>query len=499
MMDHMSGSYNDYWLVFSVLVGILFSYIALDLRWKMIIFKSMKYNVWLLGCAVAMGIGIWTMHFVGMLAMEMPSQIEYDARMVLISLLISILGTGLAFFLMKVTPFRLFLSSLFMGGGIVCMHFLGVEAMHINYTITYNPLIVLISLLIAFTAAFGSLWFLFFFNHQHSMKFNGRVLSSILMGIGIAGMHYIGMWGTTFHYHPNLVSLPSYYSVNSSTLSSFISVPAIFVVLIMLLCSAFLDKKLIRQMKDIHKHEKKLRESEKLSLVGELAAGVAHEIRNPLTTLRGFTQMMNENTNLEANKRYAKIMIDEINRINFIVSEFMVLSKPHIVQFSLIDLSISIKNVITLLNTQAIIKNIEIIPEFVGDRFFIKCEENQMKQVLANLIKNSIEAIPQGGKIHVRIEQQDDQLVISVTDNGVGIPREKIHLLGTPFYTTKTEGTGLGLMVSKKIIQNHNGKFEINSVPNEATTVTITLPIELSHLDYVKMNLEEDSTLSQSS
>ena len=495
----MTGSYNDYWLVFSILLGILFSYIALDLRWKMIIFKNIKYNLWLLGCAIAMGIGIWTMHFVAMLAMELPSPIDYDAPLVILSLLISISGTGLAFFLMKSNPFRLLLSSLFMGGGIVCMHYLGVEAMHLNFYISYKSPIVLLSFLIAFTAAFGSLWVLFFFNHQRAMKFNCRVLSSILMGIGIAGMHYIGMWGTNLHYQPNLLSAEAYYSVNSSTLSSLISVPAIFVVLIMLLSSAYLDKKLIIQMKDLNKHEKKLRESEKLSLVGELAAGVAHEIRNPLTTLKGFTQMLNENTDLEANKRYTKIMIDEINRINFIVSEFMVLSKPHIVQFSLTDLSISIKNVTTLLNTQAIINNIEIIPEFVGERFLIKCEENQIKQVIANLIKNSIEAMPHGGKIHVRIERKDDHLVISVIDNGVGIPQEKVHLLGTPFYTTKTEGTGLGLMVSKKIIQNHNGKFEIKSVPNRTTTVTITLPIELSHLDQVNMNESEDSTLSQSS
>lgn len=495
----MTGTYNDYWFVFSIFVGILFSYIALDLRWKMIIFKNFKYNIWLLGCAIAMGIGIWTMHFVGMFAMNMPSHSEYDARMVLLSLLISISGTGLAFFMMKMNHSRLLISSLFMGGGIVGMHYLGMEAMHLNFSISYNPAIVLFSLFIAFTAAFGSLWVLFFFNHHRSMKFNCRVLSSILMGIGIAGMHYIGMWGTKLHYQPSLLPSAGYYSVSSSTLSSFISVPAIIVVLIMLLSSAFLDRKLIEHMKDLNNHEKKLRESEKLSLVGELAAGVAHEIRNPLTTLKGFAQIMNENSDPESNKRYSKIMIDEINRINFIVSEFMVLSKPHIVQFTLTDISQSIKNVITLLNTQAIIKNIEIIPEFIGEQFMIKCEENQIKQVMANLIKNSIEALPQGGKIQIRMEHQDKNLVISVIDNGVGISRENLPLLGTPFYTTKNEGTGLGLMVSKKIIQNHNGKFEINSVPNIATTVTIILPTELSHLDYIKMNLKDDPTLSQSS
>ncbi|MEH7014138.1 MHYT domain-containing protein [Neobacillus niacini] len=499
ILEHMIGHNNEYWLVFSILLGILFSYIALDLRWKMIAFKNLKYNLWLLGCAIAMGIGIWTMHFVAMLAMEIPNQIYYDARMVFLSLLISIVGTGLAFCFMKLNRFRLLLSGWFMGGGIVGMHYLGVLAMHLNFSISFKPSIVLLSILIAFTAAYGSLWVLFFFNHHRAMKFNGRILSSVLMGIGITGMHYIGMWGTNFHHKSDLFSSNPYYAVSSSTFSSYISVPAIIVVLIMLLSSAFLDKKLIAQMKDLNKHEKKLRESEKLSLVGELAAGVAHEIRNPLTTLKGFTQMMSENTDLETNKRYCKIMIDEINRINFIVSEFMVLSKPHIVHYSLTDISKSIKNVITLLNTQAIINNIEIIHEFIGERFLIRGEENQIKQVIANLIKNSIEAMPQGGKIRIRIEQLDAHLVISVIDNGVGISGENLHLLGTPFYTTKTEGTGLGLMVSKKIIQNHNGKFEIKSVPNIATTVTITLPTELSHLDYVKMNLKDDPTLSQSS
>jgi signal transduction histidine kinase len=97
------------------------------------------------------------------------------------------------------------------------------------------------------------------------------------------------------------------------------------------------------------------------------------------------------------------------------------------------------------------------------------------------------------------MENQDANLVISVIDNGVGISRESLPLLGTPFYTTKNEGTGLGLMVSKKIIQNHNGKFEIKSVPNIATTVTITLPTELSQLAYVKQNQRDEPNFSQSS
>ncbi|WP_299088800.1 MHYT domain-containing protein [uncultured Metabacillus sp.] len=500
-MDHLNDTYNYYWLVFSILLGILFSYIALDLRWKMIVFKDFKYNVWLLSCAVAMGIGIWTMHFVGMVAMKMSSHVIYDIRIVFLSLIISIIGTGIAFLLMKLNPFRLLLSSLFMGGGIVCMHYLGVWAMYPNVLLTFNHLIVSLSFIFAVVAAFASLWLLFFFNHRHSMNLKWRILSCILMGMGISGMHYIGMWGTDFTIMTNPPPINTYYTVSSNSLSSFISVPALIVVLIMLLSNAFLDKKLLSQMEELNESERKLRESEKLSLVGELAAGVAHEIRNPLTSLKGFTQFIYEQTNDHSNKNYLKIMIDEINRINFIVSEFMVLSKPHIVNISVTDLSLIIKNVITLLNIQAIMKNIEIFPEFVGDSFLIKCEENQIKQVLANVIKNSIEAMSAGGKIYIKLEQKDSYLVISVIDNGEGIPEENIHLLGKPFYTTKTEGTGLGLMVSKKIIQNHNGKFEIHSIQKKGTTVKISLPIEQSDLEQVKTNhkLDKDPSLQQSS
>lgn len=494
-MEHITGTYNYYWFVFSILVAILFSYIAIDLRWKMIVFKDFTYNLWLMGCAVAMGIGIWTMHFIGMVAMVMPNPIIYDMRIVLLSLITSIVGTGIAFFFMKLNPFRLLLSSIFMGGGIVCMHYLGVWAMNPNFSITYNPPIVVLSAIIAVVAAFGSLWLLFFFNHRNSMYFKWRILSSILMGIGISGLHYIGMWGTDFMIKPNPSAYSTHYIVSSHTLSSFISVPAIIVVLIMLLSNAFLDKKLISQIKKLNVSERKLRESEKLSLVGELAAGVAHEIRNPLTSLKGFTKMIYENTDNESNKKFLKIMNDEINRINFIVSEFMVLSKPHIVNFSITDLSKIIGNVITLLNTQAIMKNIEICPQFLGDSFLLKCEENQIKQVLANIIKNSIEAMPEGGKIYILLEKKESYFVISIIDNGVGISEDTIPLLGKPFFTTKTEGTGLGLMVSKKIIQNHNGKFEISSDLKKGTTVIISLPIELNHLDQLK----EDTTLYQSS
>ncbi len=474
-MEHI-GSYNIYWFVFSIFIGIIFSYIALDLRWKMIEFNEIMYKKWLICCAVVMGIGIWIMHFVGMVAMEMPGDLVYDMRLVLLSMICSILGTGIAFLIMKTNLLRLIIASLLMGAGISSMHYVGLSALSVNYIIQYDPLFVTISTLIAMTAAFGALWLLFFFNDKYSVRIGHRIISSILMGIGISGMHYSGMWGTHFYNDPIPEDYFTYYEITAETLSSFIGLPAIIVLFIMFVSSAFLDKKLIMHIKELRETERKLKESEKLSLVGELASGVAHEIRNPLTSLKGFTKIIYQKTRDKTNKEYLTIMMDEIDRINFIVSEFMVLSKPHLVKFTSSDLSNVLHSVVTLLKTQAVLKNIEILTAIVGNNFLTTCEENQIKQVLVNVIKNSIEATPDGGKIYVKLESDNSTISLTIIDEGVGISKENMKQIGNPFFTTKAEGTGLGIMVSKKIIHNHNGNFIIKSIQNKGTTVSITIP-----------------------
>jgi len=488
-MEHMYTAYNYYWVFFSIMIGILFSYIALDLRWKMIEFKDILYKIWLLGCAIAMGIGIWTMHFVGMVAMKMPHQIIYDIRLVFLSLLSSILGTGISFLVMKSTRLRLLMSSIFMACGIVCMHYLGIQAMNVHFSIYLQPGFIVLSMFIAVISAYYSLWFLFIYKKLHTYTIRSKIVSSIIMGLGISGMHYSGMWGTVFIRKEDPQIIHSNFQMSSETLSSFISIPAFFVLFIMFLSSAFLDKKLVSHIMELRERDKKLEEADKLSLVGELASSVAHEIRNPLTSLMGFTKIISENTEVQSNKEYLKIMMSELNRINFIVSEFMVLSKPHLLNFITCDLTTITKSVVTLLNTQAIIKKIEIITVIEGKSLLLKCEENQIKQVLVNLIKNSIEAMPNGGRIYVKLERKSSNIVISIIDEGEGICNENIHLVGKPFYTTKPEGTGLGIMVSERIIQNHNGKLEIKSVPGKGTRVIVSLPID-ERLKQVRVDYE---------
>lgn len=233
----------------------------------------------------------------------------------------------------------------------------------------------------------------------------------------------------------------------------------------------------IMDISSIMESEKKLQHSEQLSVVGELAAGVAHEIRNPLTSLKGFLQL--SASSVQNAKIYHDIMLSEINRINLIVGELLLLAKPKEMVFQQTQLLPLIGTVVTIVKTQAILYNIEIRTEMDQDVKDIKinCEENKLKQVFINILKNGIEAMEKEGEITIKINKQNEYIHITFIDQGKGIPEEELQKIGKRFYTTKENGTGLGLMISFNIIEHHNGKMNISSEVGKGTEIEIILPI----------------------
>jgi PAS domain S-box-containing protein len=236
--------------------------------------------------------------------------------------------------------------------------------------------------------------------------------------------------------------------------------------------------KVVMVMRDVTERihtEELLRKSEKLAVVGQLAAGVAHELRNPLTAMKGFLQLMQDK--VETGREYINIMLNEMKRIELIIGEFLILAKPHVVKFKSKSPQELLQSVIALLDTQAILNNVQIVTNIGPGVPNILCEENQIKQVFINVLKNAIEAMPTGGQITIEmVHEPPTGVVIRFRDQGVGIPEESIPHLGEPFYTTKESGTGLGLMVSYQIVQAHNGRMQIHSQVNQGTTVEVCLP-----------------------
>ncbi|OZB92260.1 PAS domain S-box protein [Paenibacillus sp. XY044] len=229
-----------------------------------------------------------------------------------------------------------------------------------------------------------------------------------------------------------------------------------------------------RDISERIKSEELFRKADKLNVVGQLAAGLAHEIRNPLTSLKGFLQIMKSSEMRKV--EHCEIMLSEVDRMNSIINELLIFSKPQPKVLKKNDIGILLQSVVILLEAQATMSGVQVYVEIHEDLPPIDSSEVDIKQVFVNVLKNAIEATPKGGNIHIVAFVQLNDIIVRVTDEGVGIPTDNIHRLGEPFYTTKEQGTGLGLMMCYKIIHDHKGSLLIQSTLNQGTTVDITLP-----------------------
>ncbi|MBD0380001.1 PAS domain S-box protein [Paenibacillus sedimenti] len=231
---------------------------------------------------------------------------------------------------------------------------------------------------------------------------------------------------------------------------------------------------LIRDVTERVKTEELMRVSDKLNAVGQLAAGIAHEIRNPLTAINGFVQLMQ--TRYPEAHHYFDIIKSEVERIDSITSELLLLAKPSLKSSMAEDVCELLNQVCPLLETQGIMSNVQIIRDYKVAPLPVMCDANQLKQVFINLLKNAIEAMPAGGQIKIVADLEGDEIQITIIDQGPGIPIELMNRIGQPFYTTKPNGTGLGLVVSYNIVQNHGGSITIANMQNEGAAFTIKLP-----------------------
>lgn len=222
--------------------------------------------------------------------------------------------------------------------------------------------------------------------------------------------------------------------------------------------------------------EEYLRRMDRIEIAGQLASSIAHEIRNPLAAIKWSLQSLPEDP--EERRKHVELILSEIDRIDTTVGEFLLLSRPRDTHFGRRDVARLLETIVTLMNMQARKQNVQILADLDPELPEIRCDENHLKQVFINLIKNAIEAMPGGGRVFVRAKRQGaDHVRIEVQDEGCGIPPDQLPKVGEPFFTTKEKGTGLGLMVCYKIIQDHRGTLTIQSEVNKGTTVQVLLPV----------------------
>ncbi|UTR09007.1 ATP-binding protein [Evansella sp. LMS18] len=212
--------------------------------------------------------------------------------------------------------------------------------------------------------------------------------------------------------------------------------------------------------------------SEKLNIAGELAAGIAHEIRNPLTSLKGFIKLLESSP---GKKEYFTILNNELDRIEQISGELLILAKPHSERKKELDITGLLEDIKVLLSTQAIIKGISINSEYAEGSLAFFGDETKIKQVFINIMKNAIEAMDTG-EIRIGAKREGRDINITISDEGPGMPEHVLSRIGEPFFTTKEKGSGLGLTICYRIIESSGGTISINSQNGKGTTFFITLP-----------------------
>ncbi|MFD0770893.1 ATP-binding protein [Bacillus sp. CGMCC 1.60114] len=224
-----------------------------------------------------------------------------------------------------------------------------------------------------------------------------------------------------------------------------------------------------------------MQKSEKLNIVSELAASVAHEVRNPLTVVRGFIQLL-ESTEDVKNKEYMRLVLAELDRAEQIISDYLNLARPQIDKKEYICLSAQLIEMTTLMSSFAAMRGVYLQVE-IAEKLYTVGDKTKLKQAIMNVVKNGIEAIQENkGYLKVTAVQKDESIVIRVKDSGVGMTKEQLTRLGQPYYSLKEKGTGLGLMVTFSILQAHNGTIVYKSEIGKGTEAIITLPVAMQNI-----------------
>lgn len=230
----------------------------------------------------------------------------------------------------------------------------------------------------------------------------------------------------------------------------------------------------------VEKLKQELIEKESLLAMGEMAASAAaHEIKNPIFSIRGFLQILEESLEKEDERReYTEIMLSELDRLHRLIEKFLSFSKESSQEKSSVDLNTIVEAVIKLFEPRFKLKNIKCNFTKSSKKLIIKGNCDQLRQVIINILQNCYEAVDSGKKINITTKAVDDKYMLIIKDEGKGIDKKVMSHIFQPFYTTKKNGTGLGLFITRKIVENHNGKIKVDSKKGKGTKFIVSFPKE---------------------
>ena len=484
-------AYTPLLVILSVLIASAASYTALDLAGRVTAARGRERLAWLAGGSLAMGVGIWSMHFVGMLAFHLPVPIGYQLGRVLLSVLVAVAASALALFVVsrpRVGFSALALGALCMGPAIAGMHYIGMAALNVPATMQFDVGLVVMSVGIAIAASFVGLTLAYRFRADESPGgFARRMASGLVMGLAIAGMHYTGMAAARFT-TPGRTGASVGGLLATRDLAIGVTLGA-FVILALGILGATVDRWLRRRAVSVESKQ----QSQKLEAIGQLAGGIAHDFNNLLTAILGNAAFVLESTSPE-DPRYEDVR--EIERAAARAAELtyqlLAFSRKQVLQPRSLDLNAALAQIMRML-TRLVGEHIEVtvLPESALGP--VRVDAAQLEQVIVNLVVNARDAMPDGGRL--TIETQNVTLetgstsqhigsppgayvLIAFTDTGIGMDPAIQKRIFEPFFTTKErgKGTGLGLATVYGIVKQSGGSLSVYSEPGRGSTFKVYLP-----------------------
>jgi NO-binding membrane sensor protein with MHYT domain len=479
----ITGTYDPYLVALSILVASFASYTALDIGGRLAVTQGSTQRVWLAAAALTMGGGIWSMHFVAMLAFMLPTPMSYDVGLTVLSLILAVLISGCGFYVIShpaVSRRRLVLSGVFIGLAIPIMHYTGMAAMQGPVELNYDPLWFVLSVIIAIVAATTALWLAF-----RTANSGQTLAAAIVMGLAISGMHYTGMRAAIF------TAQATADAHEGATLDHNILALAIAGIVLADLAALFAsNSKRKRDEEALRQTRADLAHIQRVITMGELAASISHEVMQPLgagvTNAEAALRWLGaQPPNLDEVREALGGAVKDGRRAVEIIGRIRTLIKKEPPRKDALEINEAIVELIALTRGEVMKNNVSVRTQLGEGLPLIQGDRVQLQQVILNLIINAVEAMSgvSEGSRRLLIGTGKDAtggVLVAVQDSGPKLNPESFEHLFDSFYTTKPGGMGMGLSICRSIVEAHGGR--IWAIPNVGPGITVqfTLPISMA-------------------
>jgi C4-dicarboxylate-specific signal transduction histidine kinase len=371
---------------------------------------------------------------------------------------------------------RLVLSGFFMGLGIAAMHYTGMAAMREHVDLSYDRIFVALSLIIAIGASTAALWLAF-----RTTDLGQKLIAAVVMGVAISGMHYTAMGGTTFAAHGPVPEARGYASLDQTNLALAIA-GTTFVILASALIASLSEQK--RAEEALREAQADLAHVSRVTTMGELCASLAHEVNQPIAAAitnadACLNWLARDTPNLEEARECAMRMVEDGTRAAEIIGRIRVLCKKGTPQRELVDVNEVIQELTVLLRSQITRYLISVRMELAADLPQVRGDRVQLQQVMMNLMMNGIDAMKDVDgtrELAIKSHLTGNEVMVRVSDSGVGLPSQQADRIFHAFFTTKPHGIGMGLAICRSIIESHSGRLSAADNSPRGASFHLTLP-----------------------